>query len=128
MENQEVVDFIEAYRNSCLKGSSLRVAEKVKPETCTVAQLLCEEARTRWLSIVEEEDVLIDDISCVVVELKEANLHLVQPPCRSQAPNLDAGDLPGREAASIPTSLVRVRDPRRNSVSDEPPVALPAPR
>lgn len=118
MENQEVVDFIEAYRHSCQRGHYIRTAEKVKPETCSIAQLLCEEARTRWLSIVEEEDVLIDDISCVVVELKESSLHLVQPPSRSQAPNLDAGDLPGREAASIPTSFVRVRDPRRNSVSD----------
>ena len=30
--------------------------------------MVCEEARYRWLSIVEEEDVFIDDISCVVVE------------------------------------------------------------
>ena len=33
--------------------------------------MLCEEARHRWFTIVEEEDVLIDDISCVVIELIE---------------------------------------------------------
>jgi hypothetical protein len=34
-----------------------------------IAHLLCEEARVRWKEIVEEEDVIIDDISVVVVEL-----------------------------------------------------------
>jgi hypothetical protein len=33
-----------------------------------IAHLLCEEARYRWLGLVQEEDVIIDDISCVVME------------------------------------------------------------
>lgn len=119
MDNQDVVDFVEAYRHACLRGvTAASRGDKVKPETCTIAQLLCEEARARWFTVIEEEDVLIDDISCIVIELRESSVHLVLPPCRSQAPNLDAHDLPGKDSASIPTSLVRVRDPRRNSVSD----------
>jgi len=30
--------------------------------------MLCEEARIRWLAIVEHEDVMIDDISAVIIE------------------------------------------------------------
>jgi serine/threonine protein phosphatase PrpC len=119
MENQEVADFVEAYRYSCVRDTQSPFrTDKIKPENCTIAQLLCEEARTRWLSIVEEEDVLIDDISCVVVELKEASMQLVLPPSRISAPNLDAVDLPERNGASIPTTEVKLRDPRRSSVSE----------
>lgn len=119
MENQEVADFVEAYRYSCVRDiQSPCVTDIIKPQNSTIAQLLCEEARTRWLSIVEEEDVLIDDISCVVTEIHESNVHLVLPPGRTNVPNLDAIDLPERQIASIPTSDAKLRDPRRSSVSD----------
>ena len=119
MENQEVADFIEAYRYSCVRDiSSPCHSDVIKPQNCTIAQLLCEEARIRWLSIVEEEDVIIDDISCVVAELMESSMHLVLPPSRLNVPNLDASDIPERQVPSIPRAETNLRDPRRSSVSD----------
>jgi hypothetical protein len=72
MTNDEVVRFIEQFRGLCERGVSRPSSngEDVTPENATIAQLLCEEARYRWNAIVEEEDVLIDDISCVILELK----------------------------------------------------------
>lgn len=39
-----------------------------KPENTPIAQFACEYARKNWFGIVCEEDVLIDDIGCVIVE------------------------------------------------------------
>jgi serine/threonine protein phosphatase PrpC len=70
MENEEVANFVEKYRSNCLKETSGpgRV-KRYMPSNACIAQLLCEEARQRWITIVEEEDVMIDDISAVVWEL-----------------------------------------------------------
>jgi serine/threonine protein phosphatase PrpC len=76
MENHEVIDFVEACRGLSKKTEALSSGE-VRPHSCTIAQLLCEEARLRWLTLVQEEDVLVDDISAVVVELR--------PPAASSA-------------------------------------------
>jgi hypothetical protein len=35
--------------------------------------MLCEEARVRWLTVVEKEDVMIDDISAIVLEFSDVN-------------------------------------------------------
>jgi serine/threonine protein phosphatase PrpC len=121
MENSEVVDYVEAYRHTCLKGtfSEGPKGERTRPSNAPIAQLLCEEARMRWLAIVEEEDVVIDDISCVIIELRDSVVHIVQPPDRSQAPDMDAKDAPNMpQMVSIPASAVKLRDPRRASVSD----------
>jgi serine/threonine protein phosphatase PrpC len=77
MENNEVIDFVEACRGYSRKTEDL-TSEEVRPHSCTIAQLLCEEARLRWLTLVQEEDVLVDDISAVVVELR--------PPAASTQP------------------------------------------
>ena len=72
MTNKDVVDFVESHREICLKGVERpTVAEVITPENSCIAQLLCEEARLRWLAIVENEDILIDDISCIVVEFEQ---------------------------------------------------------
>ena len=121
MENSEVVDYVEAYRHACQKGnfSGSTKGERTCPGNAPIAQLLCEEARMRWLVIVEEEDVIVDDISCVVIEMRESIVHIVQPPDRCQVPNMDAKDAPNVvEVASIPASTVKVRDPRRGSISE----------
>lgn len=70
MSNKEVVDFVEYYRGHCLKspGCSAR-RPSVAVNQANIAQLLCEEARARWLTILEHEPSDIDDISCVVIEL-----------------------------------------------------------
>lgn len=119
LENQEVVDFIEAYRHSSLRGTKTPTEDKCTPTNTCIAQLLCEEARARWLFIVEEEDVLIDDISCVVLELRDSAVQYVLPPDRSSAPNMDGRDMEGVDYSSIPASEVRLRDPRRNSMNDD---------
>lgn len=69
MDNEDVVNFVEVYRKSCLI-----FGEPPAQVDCTntiIAQLLCEEARMRWLQIITEEDVMIDDISCVILQFKE---------------------------------------------------------
>lgn len=122
MENSEVVDFVEAYRHHCRRGNYVReqTEERTRPANAPIAQLLCEEARMRWLTIVEEEDVIIDDISSVIIELRDSTVHIVQPPDRAQVPDMDAKDVPHIEdgTVSIPASAVKLRDPRRASVSD----------
>ena len=65
MENWEVVNFVEKFRNNSKNGGSEYPA---RLSNSSIARLLCEEARYRWLGVVEEEDVMIDDISCVIVE------------------------------------------------------------
>lgn len=66
MDNFEVVNLVEKFRNRCRSTGSSYPA---RISNSTIARILCEEARYRWLGIVEEEDVMIDDISCVVMEL-----------------------------------------------------------
>lgn len=70
MSNEDIVNFVAKYRklaNRKVEGNiSLLV---VTPSNACIAHLLCEEARFRWLSIVENEDVIIEDISCVILEI-----------------------------------------------------------
>lgn len=117
MENQEVCDFVEAFRNKSLRDVSVpRQNEVVCPENVTIAQLLCEEARARWLSIVAAEDVLIDDISCVIVELQILAERKRTMPPRAAAPVREVEDVPGLEE-SVKKGVVRPNDPRRNSTA-----------
>ena len=119
MENQEVCDFVEAFRNKSQRDlSEPKQVEIVQPGSVTIAQLLCEEARARWLSIVEAEDVLIDDISCVIVELQVTNERKRAAPRRTTGPTTrnETEDVPGLES-SIRRTKTRMRDPRRNSTN-----------
>lgn len=119
MENQEVADFVEAYRSSCKReANGASAVDYVRPSNSTIAQLICEEARVRWQTIVEEEDVLIDDISCVVLELQDSHLKLALPPYRLAVSNLAMTPLE-KGSGSVPKSQVKVRDPRRGSVTEE---------
>lgn len=68
MTNQEVADFVEAYRRNCVNGPGTQEAI-ISPHCVNIAQLLAEEARLRWRGICEAQDVPIDDISTIVVEL-----------------------------------------------------------
>lgn len=38
------------------------------PRCVSIAQLLCEEARVRWMAIAEYDEISIDDISVIVAE------------------------------------------------------------
>lgn len=120
MENHEVADFVEAYRASCKReANGVTMDDYARPSNSTVAQLLCEEARVRWQTIVEEEDVLIDDISCVILELQDSHLKLALPPNRLAVSNLAMTPLEKGSGTSIPKSQVKVRDPRRGSVTED---------
>ncbi|OMJ88839.1 hypothetical protein SteCoe_9139 [Stentor coeruleus] len=66
MENFEVVNFVEKFRGAT---SNCKSNYPAKTTNSTIARLLCEEARYRWLGVVEEDDVMIDDITCIVIEL-----------------------------------------------------------
>jgi serine/threonine protein phosphatase PrpC len=70
MENDEVVNFVQHYRKTCKRDLLSADTELVTPLSVSIAQLLCEEARYRWKYIVEDEDVMVDDISAIVLELQ----------------------------------------------------------
>lgn len=69
IDNEDVVTFVETYRGKCLASGS--PPEIVDCSNTIIAQLLCEEARMRWLAIITEEDVMLDDISCVILQFNE---------------------------------------------------------
>jgi serine/threonine protein phosphatase PrpC len=124
MENQEVCDFVEAFRNKSPRESTHpQVLEVVTPGKVTISQLLCEEARARWLSVVEAEDVLIDDISCIVLELKIVGERKRAAPKRAPAPIKETEDVPGLEQGIL-RSKTKVVDARRESTSGTMPQAV----
>jgi serine/threonine protein phosphatase PrpC len=73
MENDEVVAFLERYRHAAQRNvTGPVVGPPASCTTATIAQMICEEARTRWFSILEHHQIFIADISCVVVEFRQA--------------------------------------------------------
>ncbi|OMJ66874.1 hypothetical protein SteCoe_36138 [Stentor coeruleus] len=75
MDNDDVINFIENYRRLCKSKTKISVqGHLVNPSNSSISQMLCEEARVRWFSIIKEEDVTIDDISCVILQLKDTPL------------------------------------------------------
>jgi serine/threonine protein phosphatase PrpC len=74
MENEEVVAFVETFRSLC--KDQLNNDLNVGLSNSCIAQLLCEEARVRWLSLMTSSDVNMDDISCVVFELRDTPEHV----------------------------------------------------
>ncbi|CAG9310576.1 unnamed protein product [Blepharisma stoltei] len=68
-DNQEAVNYVEKYRSECLKTAQSNCSYPIKPENSTISQLLGEEARCRWFGICEDEDVIIDDISVIIIEI-----------------------------------------------------------
>jgi len=142
MENQEVCDFVEAFRQKCVRNiRTSSYVDVVEPCNVCISHLLCEEARARWLSVVEAEDVQIDDISCLVLELVTHLPSKKRAPARNQfLKREDTKDIPGLEkavrvakpAVDLPrdavvvqeqegadeASAVVINDVRRSSVSD----------
>lgn len=120
MDNGEVCDFIESHRGTALSSvDEVQKQTNVKLNSASIAQLLCEEARTRWLSVAEAEDVVIDDISCIVLEVAS---RLKEMPRRPQRLSLDrnrrrssCGTTP--ESPLTPdTAMFLRRDERRASI------------
>lgn len=72
MDNEDVVNFVENYRGECKRNVRNSVqGHLVNPGNSCIAQMLCEEARVRWFSLVKDEDVNIDDISCIIFEIRD---------------------------------------------------------
>lgn len=116
MENQEVVNFVETFRTKCLKtiDSPFAVNDTIIPDNVSIAQLLCEEARLRWGTIVELENVMIDDISCVVLEFNQkVSAHSNEIKCVPQSLSKVQQVSDVRRATSI--HEIKTRDPRRGS-------------
>lgn len=76
MENYEVIDFVETFRRKCLSEPQTieTPSQLVETGNSTIARLLVEEARYRWLGICCNEYVIIDDISAVVIEINTQEL------------------------------------------------------
>ena len=117
MENQEVCDFVEAYRHKAVRNcDSPNFRDPVQPDNVTIAQLLCEEARARWLLVVEAEDVNIDDISCVILELQTSGERKRRAPSRVVARPKETEDVPGLEK-TVRHRTTHGADPKRDPVS-----------
>lgn len=69
MDNADAVNFVEKFKNKCLKSLGPPTTDPVNPNNSTISQLLVEEARYRWFGVCCAEDVLIDDISAIVIEI-----------------------------------------------------------
>ncbi|OMJ96140.1 hypothetical protein SteCoe_318 [Stentor coeruleus] len=108
MNCTEVINFIDKFRPLCKKNPE-PVSFPVKAENTTVAHLIAEEARVRWMEICQDEDVMIDDISVVVVELKFLELF---------------SEIPGgaRQNVDVNTSVVSITDSGRLISSKGDPV------
>lgn len=69
MSNEDVCSFVDTFRNKCLGQVVEHNDFEVCEDNSTIARMLAEEARFRWLGQCIEQDVLVDDISVVVIEL-----------------------------------------------------------
>jgi serine/threonine protein phosphatase PrpC len=121
MDNKDVGTFVECNRGRCKKGAKSKVfGKEVHFGNACIAQILCEEARLRWFTIVEEEDVIIDDISCIVIEIKRSNEVLAEHSkglIPKENAELKATDDHSGEGANTNrrSGNANIRDPRRGS-------------
>ena len=69
MENIEAVNFVERFRKKAKEGPESESDGTVNLKNSQIAKVLAEEARYRWLGLCEEDDVVIDDISCAILEI-----------------------------------------------------------
>ena len=116
MDNQEVVNFVEKFRYDCKKNFDTPSVSSspVTPEAVSIAQLLCEEARTRWCTILEGENTIIDDISCIVLELHEKKIMSTNTIEYTLVINEDKTEISDIRRATTLNEVI-TRDPRRGS-------------
>ena len=81
MSNAEVVAFVDRFRSVCPISPTLVSAGPISPTSVSISHLLCEEARYRWFGVVESDDVMVDDISCIIIQLFSST-QSVHPPNR----------------------------------------------
>lgn len=73
LSNEEVTCFVDMYLGVSRKEGGKE--GKAKVGAVSIARLVCEEARYRWMGLVETEGVVVDDISCIVIELPEDSIN-----------------------------------------------------
>ncbi|CAG9327372.1 unnamed protein product [Blepharisma stoltei] len=73
MSNEEVVNFVAAYKENCQKEVVQPSISEANSSNSCIAQLLCEEARLRWLKISAYKKTNVDDITCIVLDLNKDN-------------------------------------------------------
>ena len=72
MNNADVINYIAAFKDiACKTVDADETYVTVTPKNSCIAQLVCEEARLRWLALVENENKMIDDISCIILEFDQ---------------------------------------------------------
>lgn len=77
MSNEEVLNFLERF-SGCSNPKGIKAQYPLKSSNATLSRLLCEEARRRWIKVVKSEGVMIDDISCLVLDLGEDSISKFQ--------------------------------------------------
>lgn len=123
MDNQEVTNFVEAYRESCVKGIDvIPEDDEVSFYNACIAQLLCEEARARWIMKIEDDDAAMDDISCAIIEFKQPspNIEVIHDAAVTGSNMEEMKEREMRTAATIinnsPLKAPTIKEPRRSSV------------
>lgn len=71
MDNLEALNFIEMWRERCSDFADDSYPASSK--NCTLARMLAEECRFRWLYHIQHEGVMIDDISVIVLDFAKVN-------------------------------------------------------
>lgn len=72
MSNQDAVNFVASYKDIAKRTiNQVTMNDEVNIHNSCIAQLLCEEARVRWLALVENENSMIEDISCIILEFDQ---------------------------------------------------------
>lgn len=120
MENIEVVDFVEKFRGmACCK--QLTQDYPARLSNSTIARLLCEEARFRWFGILENEDVCVDDISCVIIEMTniESAVNLIGVKYESRQANGVFNSVAVEGVVNVERKRAARNDPTRGSTADQ---------
>lgn len=120
MDNEDVINFGEYYRSLACKEVKKHKDANANISNSIISQLLCEEARARWLRIVEKDDVMIDDISCVIVEfngkVERPKLAKIQKFYTNSSKAREEEEAKANEYAKLPTIReTMIKDPRRGS-------------
>jgi len=129
LDNRDCVNFVERYRRGAQRTCQTAVS-KANPRVSntTIAHLLCEEARLRWLGIVEDEGVMIDDISCVVVEMNSSGPELGRGPESPRASPVlpdteeEKEEFNVEDLSAQPTNLMARNDAKRGSMAEPEPL------
>lgn len=119
LHNKEVANLVERYRRRCKKGSLRGLPKRVRPVDIHVAHMLALEARYRWFDVVQEEDVMIDDISVIVIELEDLPTEplMPSPPKRMSVSKQSMVNLDEHHHFVAPLGSPRARDPIRGSTA-----------